>query len=94
MRISSLSTEYITVSVTALVAGFPVDVTADTVKWAVVAPGVDPVTWWTGDWANGKARILVGPAVNALAKGFWDVWLSVTDSPEIPVRLIGQLDVY
>lgn len=94
MRISSLSTEYITVAVTALVAGFPIDVTADTVKWAVTAPGVDPVAWWTGDWANGKARILVGPAVHALAKGYWDVWLSVTDNPEIPVRLIGQLDVY
>ena len=94
MRISSLSTEYITASVTATVAGVPIDVTGDVVAWAMVTPGSDPVTWITGDWAAGNARILVGPSGAApLGKGVWDVWLKVTDSPEVPVRLIGQLAV-
>jgi hypothetical protein len=94
MHISSLSTEYITVTVTATVAGNPIDLSGDVVAWAFADPGVPPATWIVGDWSNGSARVLVGPAVNPLPKGTRDVWLKVTDSPEIPVRKVGQILVY
>jgi len=90
MRISSLSTEYILIPVTA-----SVNVLDDTVAWAFTDSGADPTTWTSGDWdPDGKARILVGPGALALTKGLRDVWLKVTDNPEIPVRRVGQLTVY
>lgn len=89
MRISSLSKEYITVSVTANVV-----VTDDPVAWAFVEPGAAPSVWTAGDWAGGRARVLVGPGVLALTAGRKEVWLKVTDNPEVPVRRIGEIDVY
>jgi hypothetical protein len=91
MRISSLSKEYLLVTVTA-----DVNVLDDVVAWSFTAPAVDPSVWTAGDWdADGKARILLGPGGSlTLAKGMWEVWLKVTDSPEIPVRRVGQLIVY
>lgn len=90
MRISSLSKEYILISVTADVV-----VTDDPVAWAFTDPGVDPSAWTAGDWAGSRARILVGPGGSVtLTKGLRDVWLKVTDSPEIPVRKVGQISVY
>lgn len=93
MRISSLSKEYITIPVTA-----DVNVLDDTVAWAFTDPDVDPTSWTSGDWVAGtppKARILVGPGGSVtLTKGLRDVWLKVTDSPEIPVRRVAQIQVY
>lgn len=91
MRISSLSKEYLLMPVTA-----SVNVLDDTVQWAFTDPSVDPTSWTAGDWdADGKARILVGPGgAVTLSKGLRDVWLKITDSPEIPVRRVGQITVY
>lgn len=91
MRISSLSKEYLLVPVTANVV-----VTDDVVAFAFTDPAADPTSWTTGDWdASGNARILVGPGgAVTLTKGLKDVWLKITDSPEIPVRRVAQLDVY
>jgi hypothetical protein len=94
MVISTLSTEYVTIPVTATSGGSPVDLSGTTVEWAFTDPGAQPSAWHAGDWLAGKARILVGPAVIALAVGYHDVWLRVTDSPEIPVRRVGQIKVY
>lgn len=93
MRISSLSKEYVLISVTA-----DVTVTGDPVAFAFTDPGVDPTSWTSGDWVAGtppKARILVGPGSSVtLTKGLKDVWLKITDSPEIPARRVDQLQVY
>jgi hypothetical protein len=92
LRISSQSTEYILVAVTASVV-----VTGDPVALAFTAPGADPVSgdWLTGSWVNGKARILVGPGgAKTLTAGSWDLWVRVTDNPEIPVRRVDQITVY
>lgn len=91
MRISVLSKEYITITVTA-----NVNVLDDTVAWAFTDPGVDPASWTVGDWdASGRARILVGPGgAVTLTEGLKDVWLKITDSPEVPVRRVGQINVY
>ncbi len=90
LRISSLSKEYLKIAVTADVV-----VTDDPVSFAFTDPAVDPTVWTAGDWSGTEARILVGPGGSiTLTKGVHDVWLKITDSPEIPVRRVAQLDVY
>jgi hypothetical protein len=90
MRISVLSKEYITIPVTADEV-----VTDDPVAFSFTAPGVQPTVWTSGDWTpDGRARVLVGPSVLPLTVGLLDVWIKVTDSPEVPVRKVGQISVY
>jgi hypothetical protein len=95
--LSQASLEYVQATVTALVADAPYNPTADTVAFAFLAPGTSPMgaTWVTGSWAstqsptgNGSytAQCLVGPAgATQLAPGSYQVWVKITDSPEVPV---------
>lgn len=94
MVVSTLSTEYVTVSVSATSGGSPVDLTGTTVEWSFTAPGAQPTDWHPGEWVAGSTRILIGPAAIPLTVGYHDVWLRITDSPEIPVRRVGQIKVY
>lgn len=100
MNISSLSTEYIKVPVTATVSGVAINPTTDTVQFAFTAADVNPVLadWKSGTWETSGgvyyARCLVGPAGTVtLAAGDYWVWLKVTDNPEVPVRAVGALRV-
>lgn len=94
MRISVLSTVYVTVPVTATRAGVALDITADVVEWAFPARGAPPAVWTVGDWAAGSARILIGPlSTTPLAVGTYDVWLRVTDTPERLVLWCGTVEV-
>lgn len=97
---STLSLEYVRVTVRASLAGVAKDPTPDVVGFALTAPGANPVTFTSGGWetydATAKtavARILVGPSgtLAAPAVGTWDVWVKVTDSPEIPVIKAGSV---
>lgn len=99
---SVLTTEYIEVSVASTVNGHPHDPTGDAVAFAFLAPGVTPGSgdWHAGSWntvAPGQyvAQCLVGPGVGGvpLAVGLWDLWLRITDNPEIPVQEIGLLTI-
>lgn len=105
VRLSTLSREYVRVQVSATEAGSPVNPTADTVQMAVTAAGVDPTTEWaTASWetevtATGTkyyARIQVGPSstVGQLAVGNYEIWVKVTDNPEVPVAQVGRLAIY
>lgn len=96
MRISSLSTEYVWVTVTATSAGLPLNLSGDQVAYAFTAPSGQPVTWHDAAWVDTTARILIGSGAGGvvLAAGYWDVWLKVIDSPETVVRLIGQILVF
>ena len=102
--ISALSLEYVRVPVAAKQAGAVVNPTADTVTMAFSAAGVDPVAgdYKTASWETDAtttpstyyARCLVGPAGTVtLAAGTYEVWVKVTDSPEIPVKRSGTLIV-
>jgi len=98
ITLSVLSTEYVRVPVAATVAGAPYDPRGDVVQFAFVADGVNPVSgdWHTGLWDGGNnpyvAQCLVGPTGGvALAVGVYNMWVKITDNPEIPVRLVGQL---
>jgi hypothetical protein len=95
--LSSLSTDYITVTVKATGnTGQPLNPTGDAVAFAFKAENVNPGSgdWNTGSWDTylpvGSAyiaKILVGPAASVNpGVGTWVVWVKITDNPEIPVR--------
>ena len=78
--------------------------TADTVTMAFTAAGVDPVLgdYKTASWETDAtttpstyyARCLVGPGGTVtLAAGTYEVWVKITDSPEVPVKRSGTLVV-
>jgi hypothetical protein len=98
---SVLSTAYVQVTVQAMAAGLPVNPTADVVALAFTTVGTDPVTgnWHTGSWDTDpatytyRAQLLVGPTGLVLARGTYQVWVKVTDSPEVPVGQAGTLQV-
>lgn len=102
MELSVLSTEYVKVSVSAFVGGQYIDPSGDTVQMAFPLKGVDPVSgdwkaasWETVDATTHNARCLVGPAggVIQLAKGAYEVWVKITDSPEVPAKNAGFLRI-
>ncbi|MFZ3592313.1 hypothetical protein [Streptomyces sp. BH104] len=91
MLIPATSTEYLHVPASAP----GVDVTTFPVKIAVVAHGDNPAAgeWHEAEWADGKARILIGPdSTITLTPGTYRVWIAV-DPPGVEniVRLSGTL---
>jgi hypothetical protein len=103
-QVSTLSLEYVRVPVQATENGVLVNISGDSVQMAFPATGVAPVT---GDWKGASwetdptvvpnvyfARCLVGPGgAVVLGAGTYDVWLKITDNPEIPTRKAGQVRV-
>lgn len=73
--------------------------TTDVVQFAFTAFNVSPTAWSTGSWDPGgppySARILVGPANGGvvLVPGSYEVWIKITDNPEVPVIQVGNLDI-
>jgi hypothetical protein len=102
LTISSLSTEYVQVPVSAVVSGGIVDPTSDPVQFAFMVTG-NPSTgdWHTGSWTTIApttyiAQILVGPGnggVVLTAGSTYAIWVKVTDNPEVPVRQVGLLKI-
>lgn len=93
--IPAVSIEYLHVPVTASVL-----LDAQTVELTVLTGAPDETTsWiaatWTGDAATTRtARLLIGPGTQVpLATGTWQVWVRVTDTPEVPVRSAGTLKI-
>lgn len=78
------------------------DISGDDVQLAFVAPGFAPVEldWIDAAWEAGGppwiATLIVGDGAAALDGaeldvGEYEVWVRVTDSPEIPVRAVFRL---
>ena len=74
LSLSSLSTEYIRIEVSATESGAAVDPTGDTVEFAFMTNAEDePSSWDTGEWETDPAgptyyaRILVGPSGKVLS---------------------------
>lgn len=101
LSVSALSTQYIPAQVSATKAGVSYNPTSDAVFMAFKQGNVQPSA---GDWVAGVwdtagtayyALCLVGPSGGiTLTAGVWNVWVKVTDNPEIPVFLAGQIQVY
>jgi hypothetical protein len=98
-RISALSREFVRV---AIESDPEVDPTSDPVALAVIAASSAPVEadWINGTWETDSdtvyARLEVGPGTTrgALTANVYDVWVKITDNPEVPVLRAGSIDVY
>jgi hypothetical protein len=102
---SRLSTEYILIPVSVTKAGIPYDPAGDTVTFAFMptatqVPGISD--WVSGSWETDAASLLypytakclVGPAGTVtLGIGNYVVYMQITDSPEVPVLIAGQLQI-
>lgn len=96
IQVSSVSKQYVTVPVAESITGG--DPTGDNVALSFPAPGDDPTVFVAGQWLteNGiyYAQALVGPGTSAiLINGFYDVYVKVTDNPEVPVIKAGLLEI-
>lgn len=105
MRMSALSLEYVRVRVQATENGTPEDPSGDLVVMAFPVSGVAPVSgdWKSAGWETDAtttpdtyyARCLVGPSGTVtLSAGTFDVWVKVTDNPEVPALKAGLLEVF
>lgn len=87
------SVEYIKVPVT---PPSGVTISAQVVEIAVVAQTSRPITtdWRSATWVGTNiAQVLIGPGQLQLAAGTYNVWVRVTDVPEIPVLIAGTITV-
>jgi len=103
LALSTLSTEYVRVQISALKNGVISDPTSDPVQFAFPTRGTDPANWFSGSWETVfdsttntytyYAKCLVGPdgGTTSLAVGHYDIWVKITDSPEVPVMFSGNL---
>lgn len=75
------------------------DPTSDVVEMSFPRIGVDPTTFVTGSWMTISgvhyARCMIGPGTSAiLTVGYYDVYVKVSDNPEVPVLYAGTLEVF
>lgn len=100
---SVLATQYVKCQISATEAGVTSDPSTGTVEFAFISEannGSSPTSgdWKSGSWETGTfggywGRCLVGPTggVIALPVGSYDVWVRVTKSPEVVVKMVGTL---
>lgn len=107
MLMSALSREYVHVAVTAAdVDNTPVDPSSSAVEIAIVTAGTsvadgdfDDATWDALGDDPYVAKVLVGPggspSVTTLTAGTtYDVYVRVTDSPEVPVLYAYSIEAH
>lgn len=97
--LSTLTDEYVRVRTSAKEAGAWLDPTGDTVEFAFMTVGTDPTgsDWDAGAWETDATTnpdtYYARYEIASLAVGSYDVWVRVTDSPEVPVRHVGELHI-
>jgi hypothetical protein len=74
------------------------DPTSDPVSLAFPTTGTEPSVFVAGNWRTVAgihyAQALVGPGgAIVLTPGFYDVYVQITDNPEVPVLFAGTLEV-
>lgn len=91
---SALSTQMVQVMITATSPG-NYDPTSDIVQFSFTPstyPQTSPAVWYPGSWESFPgpeywAQCLVGPGAGGvpLSLGLYQVWVQITDNPEVPV---------
>lgn len=95
-RIYAQSVEYVRIPVTAVDGtGTALNLSADVVQVAATRTSASPAVadWRPAAWDNGQARILVGGPDFVLTPGDWNLFVRVTDNPELPVLRAGTLTI-
>lgn len=102
---SHLSTQYVFIPVSVSKSGSSYNPTGDTVQFAFMPiPSQVPQSgdWVSGSWVTVSSNILypysaqclVGPAGTiTLGIGTYVIYVKITDSPEAPVEIVGQLQI-
>jgi hypothetical protein len=102
---SHLSLEYYQVPVSATAEGVPYNPVSDALAFAFMPTSTQVPSsgdWVTGSWGTDSSSILypysalclVGPSgVITLGIGTYVAYIKITDSPEIPVEIAGQLQI-
>ena len=105
VRMSHLATMYVFVPFAVTKSGLPYSPTGDAVAFAFMpTPTQVPqnTDWVSGSWDTDttqviypySAKCLVGPAGTiTLGIGAYVIYTKVTDNPEIPVLITGQLQI-
>ena len=108
-RLSTLSTEYLKVPVTARRSGAAYDPTGDTVEFALTLKPAgsaadqynEPSSWTAGAWwTEGGAYyavVNVGPTgsiTSASTAATYQFWIKISSSPEAPVKYVGDVMVF
>lgn len=105
LGMSHLSTQYYLVPVSATQAGVPYNPTGDAVQFAFMPTATQVpgnTDWVAGSWETVtssvlypyNAKCLVGPAGTVtLGLGTYYAYMKITDNPEIPVLIAGQLQI-
>jgi hypothetical protein len=104
VTISHLSTQYVLIPVAATKNGSTYNPTSDTVQFAFApTPTYVPqnADWVSGSWVTNSsnllypysAQCLVGPGgtITTLTLGTYQIYIKISDSPETPVLVAGQL---
>jgi len=95
LQVSSASKQFITVPVEEEITGG--DPTGDIVTMAFPAVAAEPTNYVSGSWVTVSgihyAQALIGPGATQLAVGFYDIYVKITDNPEVPVIKAGLLEV-
>jgi hypothetical protein len=102
---SHLSTQYVFIPVSATKSGVAYNPTGDTVQFAFM-PGATAVPgntdWVAGSWDTNtssllypySAKCLVGPAgTTNPGIGTYVMYIRISDNPEVPVLIVGQLQI-
>ena len=102
---SHLSTQYVFVPVSATKSGAAYNPTGDVVQFAFAATATyvpQNTDWVAGSWDTNassilfpySAKCLVGPSgTTALGLGTYVMYIKISDNPEVPVLIAGQLQV-
>lgn len=93
------STQYIYVQITSSIVATPYNPTSLPVAVAITPPNVPPTVFTTAAWLAGQAvptvKFLIGPLNGGmvLAPGDYDVYIQITNTPEVPVIPSGHLRI-
>jgi hypothetical protein len=102
VNLGRIERQYARITVTATLAdGAPADLAG--VDVALLPPRSKPTadtTWTAADWADGNATVLLaGPDAAAVAgaltvpAGGADLWVRVTDTPEVDTAVVDRINV-
>jgi hypothetical protein len=97
LRIPVSSTEYLKVAVTADVtlSAQTVDVAVIAARGRPTAPDWKPAAWTGTPGTTRTAMLLIGPDSDVvLPVADYDIWVKLTDNPEIPTDPAGRLTIY